>query len=195
MGTVEAADANRSTRWDRVSPANLADAAPVCTGGAWGGLRRAMKPDSFWQRFFGTYRFCRNFGRESWWASFRGAVQRPGANLPGNRHSCDGHHIVLLDQVISGTSVRLCCSGGYMPTLADIYENHAEECIRAAAKADDPKRRDLLLKLASAWREDAEALKRGEELQTASAPRKAKAFGRGAEGTPDLHLPARRNKR
>ena len=37
-----------------------------------------------------------------------------------------------------------------MPTLADIYEEQAEECIRSAARADDPKRRDLLLKLASA---------------------------------------------
>ena len=39
-----------------------------------------------------------------------------------------------------------------MPTLAQIYEEHAEECIRTAAKTDDPKRRDLLLKLASQWR-------------------------------------------
>ena len=71
-----------------------------------------------------------------------------------------------------------------MPTLADIYEIQAEECLRAAAKADDPQRRALMLKLAHAWRKDAEALKRGEKLQPASAPRKARAFGRGAEGTP-----------
>ena len=71
-----------------------------------------------------------------------------------------------------------------MPTLADIYEIQAEECLRAAAKADDPQRRALMLKLAHAWRKDAEALKRGEQLQPASAPRKAKAFGRGAEGAP-----------
>ena len=76
-----------------------------------------------------------------------------------------------------------------MPTLAQVYENHAEECLRAAAKADDPKQRALMLKLASAWREDAEALKRGQELQPASAPRKTKALRRGAEGTPRaLHL-------
>ena len=56
-----------------------------------------------------------------------------------------------------------------MPTLAEVYENHAEECLRAAAKADDPKQRALMLKLASAWREDAEALKRGQELQPASS--------------------------
>ena len=56
-----------------------------------------------------------------------------------------------------------------MPILAQLYEYHAEDCISAAAKADDPKRRDMLLKLASAWREDAEALRRGEER--APAPR------------------------
>jgi hypothetical protein len=71
-----------------------------------------------------------------------------------------------------------------MPTLAEIYEQQAEECLRAAAKADDPKQRALMLKLASAGRADAEALKRGQKLQPANAPRKAKAFGRGAEGTP-----------
>jgi len=54
-----------------------------------------------------------------------------------------------------------------MPTLADIYEEQAEECIRSAARADDPKRRDLLLKLASAWR-------------------KAKALRRVAEGVPSV---------
>jgi hypothetical protein len=76
-----------------------------------------------------------------------------------------------------------------MPTLAEVYENHAAECLRAAAKADDPKQRALMLKLASAWREDAEALKRGQELQPASSPRKAKSMRRGAEGTPrEAHL-------
>ena len=69
-----------------------------------------------------------------------------------------------------------------MPTLAQVYENHAEECLRSAAKADEPKERALMLQFASAWREDAEALKRGQELQPAT--RKAKALRRGAEGTP-----------
>ena len=32
------------------------------------------------------------------------------------------HNAACGDQFISGTSVQLCCSGGYMPTLADIYE-------------------------------------------------------------------------
>jgi hypothetical protein len=49
-----------------------------------------------------------------------------------------------------------------MPTLAQVYEEHAEECLHAAAKTDDPKYRDMLLKLASAWREDAEELTRRE---------------------------------
>jgi hypothetical protein len=71
-----------------------------------------------------------------------------------------------------------------MPTLADVYEIQAEECLRAAAKTEDPKHRNILLQLATAWREDAEALKRGQKLQPASAPRKAKPFGRGAEGMP-----------
>ena len=60
-----------------------------------------------------------------------------------------------------------------MPTLAQLYEYHAEDCIRSAAETDDPKRRDMLFKLASAWRKDAEALRRGEELPNlASAWRK-----------------------
>ena len=68
-----------------------------------------------------------------------------------------------------------------MPTLAQVYENHAEECLRSAAKADDPKQRALMLKLASAWREDAEALKRGEHLLEAhkcpAKPRLRRSMG------------------
>jgi hypothetical protein len=47
-----------------------------------------------------------------------------------------------------------------MPTLAQVYEDHAEDCIRAAARAEDPKHRDVLLDLAVKWREDAQALRR-----------------------------------
>ena len=54
-----------------------------------------------------------------------------------------------------------------MPTLVQLYEYHAEDCIGSAGKTDDPKQRDLLLKLASAWREDAERLRRGEECAPA----------------------------
>jgi hypothetical protein len=53
------------------------------------------------------------------------------------------------------------------------YEYHAEDCLRSAAETDDPKRWDMLLKLASEWREDAERLRRGEKLPNrASAYRK-----------------------
>jgi hypothetical protein len=96
------------------------------------------------------------------------------------------------------------CVGGFpsggpaMSTLAQIYEEHAKECFSSAAREDDPKQRYLLLKLAIAWREDAEALKQGEELLTlASAWRKAKA--KRAKGAPSNAAPApaprRRHKR
>jgi hypothetical protein len=46
-----------------------------------------------------------------------------------------------------------------MPTLAQNYEDHAEDCILAAPRTVDPKRRDVLLDLAIKWREDAQALR------------------------------------
>ena len=65
-----------------------------------------------------------------------------------------------------------------MPTLAQVYEQHSEECIRSAAKTDDPKQRALMLKLAGEWQED------------------AKELLRVAEGAPsDAPAPVRRNKR
>jgi len=65
-----------------------------------------------------------------------------------------------------------------MPTLAQVYEQHSEECIHSAAKTDDPKQRVLMLKLASEWREDAKALPRVAESALSGAP-----------------APVRRNKR
>src|SRR5215470_18339502 len=56
-----------------------------------------------------------------------------------------------------------------MPTLAQIYEDHAEDCICAAARSDDLKRRDVLLHLAIKWRESAEALRR-EPMQWSLTP-------------------------
>jgi len=53
-----------------------------------------------------------------------------------------------------------------------------EECIRSAAKTDDPKQRAMLLKLASEWREDAKKLPRVAESAPSGAP-----------------APVRRNKR
>ena len=57
-----------------------------------------------------------------------------------------------------------------MRTLAQVYENHAEECLRSAAKANDPKQRVLMLKLASEWREDAKELLRVAESAPSGAP-------------------------
>ena len=65
-----------------------------------------------------------------------------------------------------------------MPTLAQVYEQHSEECIHSAAKTDDPKQRALMLKLAGEWREDAKALLRVAESAPSGAP-----------------APVRRNKR
>ena len=36
------------------------------------GMKRGS---TFWQRFWATYQFRRNFGRESWWRSFLGAIR------------------------------------------------------------------------------------------------------------------------
>jgi hypothetical protein len=46
-----------------------------------------------------------------------------------------------------------------VPTLAQICEDHAEDCIRAAARTNHPKPRDMLLHLAVKWREEAQALR------------------------------------
>jgi hypothetical protein len=72
-----------------------------------------------------------------------------------------------------------------MPTLADIYEIQAEECLRSAAKAEDPQRRALMLKLAHAWRKDAEALK----LCSPQVPReRPEHLGAVRKVRQDLHL-------
>jgi hypothetical protein len=57
-----------------------------------------------------------------------------------------------------------------MPTLAQVYEQHAEGCVRSAAETDDPKQRALMLKLAGEWREDAEELLRAAESAPSGAP-------------------------
>ena len=75
--------------------------------------------------------------------------------------------LTLLSQIKGRGFARVW--GLAVPSLAQLYEDHAEECIRSAAREDDPKRRDLLLKFASQWREAAEALKRGEDLDAAPA--------------------------
>jgi hypothetical protein len=39
-----------------------------------------------------------------------------------------------------------------MPTLAQVYKRHAEDCSRAAEQTDDPVFRTMLLTLALQWR-------------------------------------------
>jgi hypothetical protein len=39
-----------------------------------------------------------------------------------------------------------------VPTLAQIYENHAADCTRAAEQTNDPVFRNMLLTLAFQWR-------------------------------------------
>jgi hypothetical protein len=41
--------------------------------------------------------------------------------------------------------------------LKKLYEEHARNCFHEAASVGDPRRRELLLKLAREWTEDAEA--------------------------------------
>ena len=64
--------------------------------------------------------------------------------------------------------------------LAQIYEDHAEDYILAAARTNDAKRRDVLLDLAAQWRDEAKALRRGatrpEVASRAPAAVKMKSF-------------------
>jgi hypothetical protein len=46
-----------------------------------------------------------------------------------------------------------------MPSLAQLYERHADDCARSAETVEDPNRRALLLKLADQWRRDAQQLR------------------------------------
>jgi hypothetical protein len=50
---------------------------------------------------------------------------------------------------VSGfTTLRLAA----VPTLAQVYEDHAADCARAAEQTDDPVFRKMLLTLALQWR-------------------------------------------
>jgi len=48
-------------------------------------------------------------------------------------------------------------------TLAQLYDLHAEECVRSAEQTDDPKRREMLIKLAMQWRQEAQTLRQSSE--------------------------------
>jgi hypothetical protein len=51
--------------------------------------------------------------------------------------------------------------------LDRLYEQYADDCVRSAETAEDPKRRALLLKIADDWRRDAQRLR-----EEATAPAK-----------------------
>jgi hypothetical protein len=59
-----------------------------------------------------------------------------------------------------------------MPLLTkkiELFENHGRECMQAAGPNNDPKRREMLLKLARGWLKGAEALRAVETRQWARA--------------------------
>ena len=84
---------------------------------------------------------------EQWAAAARQSRKRHCSNVTRRERMSPTNIKGLLGTKRIGTSL--------MATLALIYEEHAEECLRTAARMDDPERRDLMLKLASAWRKDA----------------------------------------
>jgi hypothetical protein len=45
-----------------------------------------------------------------------------------------------------------------MPSLAELYEHHARDCIHAAGRTENPKSREMLLKLAREWAAALQAL-------------------------------------
>jgi hypothetical protein len=53
--------------------------------------------------------------------------------------------------------------GNPMPPLDELYEYHARDCINSAEQTDDPKHRELLLKMAREWTQEAAALRAAPE--------------------------------
>src|SRR5262245_42428770 len=60
-----------------------------------------------------------------------------------------------------------------VPTLARLYDLHAEECARSAEQTDNPKRREMLIKLAMQWRQEAQALRQSPQLNRSKDDGKA----------------------
>jgi hypothetical protein len=56
-----------------------------------------------------------------------------------------------------------------MVSLVEVYERQAVDCVQAAARIDDPNYREMLLKMADAWRMEAAALRAS--AQAIEAPR------------------------
>ena len=74
-------------------------------------------------------------------------------------------------------------------TLADLFDQHAKECLECAERMDDPVRRLLLLRMASEWQRDAAAL-RAAPLATAISFRSR--YERGAPSIRNLEPRGRR---
>jgi hypothetical protein len=72
---------------------------------------------------------------------------------------------------------------GAVPIKARLYERHAEECARAAEQTDDPKRREMLIKLAMQWRQEAQALR--QSLQPNRSEDDGKAATDGTRSVPN----------
>jgi hypothetical protein len=75
-----------------------------------------------------------------------------------------------------------------MQPLDELFEHHARDCIHSAGLTDDPKHRDLLLKLASQWQEDAQALRRGAESTQPSPARRNRLNG-DSQASVELYEP------
>jgi hypothetical protein len=41
-----------------------------------------------------------------------------------------------------------------MTSRTELYEHHAKECVRAAGQTDNPKHREMLLKMAREWMQE-----------------------------------------
>jgi hypothetical protein len=53
-----------------------------------------------------------------------------------------------------------------MPSQADLYEYFANDCVLAAGRTDDPKSREMLLKLAREWTAALQALTKSKPPST-----------------------------
>jgi hypothetical protein len=58
--------------------------------------------------------------------------------------------------------------GGFTMNIASVYDWFARDCIRAAQETDNPRQREILLKLAVQWA--AAAQQRRDEASTQSTP-------------------------
>jgi hypothetical protein len=46
-----------------------------------------------------------------------------------------------------------------MPSLAELYEQHARECVQSAERTDNPRSREMLLKMEREWTQAAATLR------------------------------------